>query len=223
MLLATSAQILWGSAIGILHEVHEKYLPDLAILEHLPGTHSHGLDMSSPLPAALAISAALISIVSKEWIYRVTLDVGKNYNSQVIEANAWHHRTDAFSSIVAVVGVGAAYAFDIAWADQVAGLIVGGMVGQTAWGITKESVRDLTDHQDQGPVREQVSDIIKGVDGVLSFHRLRLRKMGPFYALDCHIVVNGVISVSAAHQVSFYLTGKVSSLSETSLSRLPKE
>ena len=201
LLLVTAVKISYESTMGMIHQIHEKYLPNVTMLDYLPEVHSHGMDLSSPLPATLAILAAVGSILSKEWVFRVTKQVGEKFNSQVILANAWHHRTDAFSSIVAVVGVGAAYAFDIAWADQVAGLFVGGMVGRTAFEITKESIQDLTDKQATGPIRERIADILMKVEGVRNFHRLRIRKMGPYYALDCHVVVDGLVSVSAAHQV----------------------
>ena len=182
--------------------MRDQYFPEaLKILDYLPEAHSHGIDLTSSTPAMIAISAAMASIISKEWVYRITAKVGDKYNSQVIIANAWHHRTDALSSVIAVIGVGASAALGIPWMDTIAGLVVGGMVGKTAIAITKESILDLTDAQVEGSTRKQIKGIIESVNGVLHFHRLRIRKMGAFYALDMHIVVDPLISVSAAHQV----------------------
>lgn len=203
LLMMSSAGIIWNSSLGMLTQLQDIYFPDSVIFEYLPHDHSHSIDLTSKTPALIAISAAIASIISKEWVYHITAKVGKKHNSQVIIANAWHHRTDAFSSIVAVIGVGSCLAFGIPWADNLAGFVVGGMVGKTAISITKEAVEDLTDAQVHDEIRGQIIEIIPQVNGVLNFHRLRIRKMGPFYALDCHIVVDPLISVSAAHQVSF--------------------
>ena len=193
---------MWSSASSLLHQFQEKFQPDGSWIEYLPEAHSHGIDLTSSGPASIAMAAAIISILSKEWVYRITMNVGEKFHSKVIIANAYHHRTDAYSSVIAVIGVGSSMILGVPWADTVAGLVVGAMVGKTAFSITKESIHELTDYDTHSDIREEVAKIINDVDGIINFHRLRIRKLGPLYALDLHITVDGWISVSAAHQVS---------------------
>ena len=186
---------MWSSIKSILMEFKD----------HLPAffeifMHEHGENLTSG-PTTVALLAAILSIVVKEWNFRFTLAAGKKYNSTVVIANAYHHRTDAYSSIVALLGIAGSMLFNITWLDPLAGAVVAIMIGQTSYSIGLEAVQELTDRQITNDFRDKIGETIKASEGVKAFHRLRVRKMGPFCALDVHVVVDSKISVSASHQV----------------------
>ncbi|CAM9824229.1 unnamed protein product [Discosporangium mesarthrocarpum] len=153
------------------------------------GAHAHA-------PTVLTAVAATISIVSKEALYRVTSRVGKQQNSQVLIANAWHHRSDAVSSVVALVAIlGSRMGAPLL--DPIAGLLVAGMVALTGVQVCSDSLKQLTDEADIG-VRKQVAAVAGVVPGVVSLDRIRARQMGPQTLVDLTIQTEGLISASSA-------------------------
>jgi cation diffusion facilitator family transporter len=155
------------------------------------------------VPTGIALVAAMVSIAVKEALYHATLRVGQRWNSKVVKANAWHHRSDSVSTLVAMVGVvGAMVKLPIL--DPVAGLFVSGLIMKAAIELGWDSLRDLTDENVDPKLQADVAQILASMrdEGVLSFHRLRGRAMGPFVLMDVHISVDPTISVSAAHQIA---------------------
>lgn len=147
------------------------------------------------------IAAAALSVLSKEALYWYTVKVARDINSDLLKANAWHHRTDAFSSIVVVIGIiGAANGYF--FLDSVAAIIVGILIIYIGWQLgfeaTKELVDTSIDQEDIKALRVALSEI-KGVNSV---HTLRTRKVGHKKSADVHVQVNQFLSVSEGHIIS---------------------
>ena len=147
------------------------------------------------------IAAAALSVLSKEALYWYTVKVAIDINSDLLKANAWHHRTDAFSSIVVVIGIiGAANGYF--FLDSVAAIIVGILIIYIGWQLgfeaTKELVDTSIDQEDIKALRVALSEI-KGVNSV---HTLRTRKVGHKKSADVHVQVNPFLSVSEGHIIS---------------------
>ena len=147
------------------------------------------------------IAAAALSVLSKEALYWYTVKVARDINSDLLKANAWHHRTDAFSSIVVVIGIiGAANGYF--FFDSVAAIIVGILIIYIGWQLgfeaTKELVDTSIDQEDIKALRVALSEI-KGVNSV---HTLRTRKVGHKKSADVHVQVNPFLSVSEGHIIS---------------------
>ena len=147
------------------------------------------------------IAAAALSVLSKEALYWYTVKVARDINSDLLKANAWHHRTDAFSSIVVVIGIiGAANGYF--FLDSVAAIIVGILIIYIGWQLgfeaTKELVDTSIDQEDIKALRVALSKI-KGVNSV---HTLRTRKVGHKKSADVHVQVNPFLSVSEGHIIS---------------------
>lgn len=147
------------------------------------------------------IAAAALSVLSKEVLYWYTVKVARDINSDLLKANAWHHRTDAFSSIVVVIGIiGAANGYF--FLDSVAAIIVGILIIYIGWQLgfeaTKELVDTSIDQEDIKALRVALSEI-KGVNSV---HTLRTRKVGHKKSADVHVQVNPFLSVSEGHIIS---------------------
>jgi cation diffusion facilitator family transporter len=153
--------------------------------------------MAVPGAAALWISVAAIGL--NEALFHITLRAGKKSRSQTVIANAWHHRSDALSSLVAMAGIGGAMA-GFPMLDPLAGGAVGLMIAKTGGEIGWESVRDLTDSQDE-EVLQTLETVLSAVPGVSSCKYVRHRRMGPYQVVDAHVVVEREISVSAASHV----------------------
>jgi cation diffusion facilitator family transporter len=151
------------------------------------------------VPGWLALSAAVVSVAAKEALYRCTAAVGRRVRSRLIEANAWHHRSDALSSVVVIVGVIGAMA-GLAWFDAVAAIVVAAMVGLVGWRFVWNGLKELVDtgidRSEQDPLRE----VIDSVGGVRSHHRLRTRRLGNEVLMDLHIVVDPDITALEAHR-----------------------
>lgn len=155
------------------------------------------------VPTGVALVAAVLSIAVKELLYHSTLRVGNRWNSKVVKANAWHHRSDSISTLVALVGVlGAMVKMPIL--DPLAGLFVSGLIMKAALELGWDALRDLSDENVDAHIINKASRVLSDMraEGVLSFHRLRGRAMGPFVLMDVHIHVDPNLSVSAAHQIS---------------------
>lgn len=156
---------------------------------------------SLELPGFWALVVAAISVVSKEAIYQYTMVVARRYKSKLLEANAWHSRSDAISSIVVLVGIAGSIA-GYHYLDAVAAVGVGLMIVKIGWNLTFHSFRELID-TGLAPERLQaIRESILSVDGVRSLHILRTRSMGADALVDVHIQVDPELSVSEAHYIS---------------------
>ena len=154
------------------------------------------------LPSWPALVLATTSIFAKEWLFRVTKRVGDLLNSQVIIANAWHHRSDAFSSVLSLASIAMAmYLPGLLVADSAAGILIAGMICMTGIEILIESIRQLTDTSDTSLTTkiEKMVRSIKGVEGVTA---VRSRSIGSGSLVDMTLLVGQQISSSAANAIS---------------------
>ena len=155
-----------------------------------------------PAPGTLALWAALVSIVVKEILYRYTVSRGKSLESAAVVANAWHHRSDALSSIGAAIGIGGAIAFGDRWTvlDPLASIVVGAMLLKVAWDLLKESIDELTEHSLDDATEQEILDIISSFPDVSQPHNLRTRKINNRVAIDLHVRMAGDISLTESHR-----------------------
>jgi len=159
------------------------------------------LDPSKLLvPDKDTLGIAIISILANEWLFHYTKRVGKETRSKLLLANAWHHRSDAFSSVVVLFGIGAVL-MGYPFADAVAAVIVALMIAKMGIGLVLESIYELVDSSLPEDFVREIRRIIKQTPGVRSIHLLRTRRMGEDAYVDTHIVVDPRISVSEGHMI----------------------
>ena len=152
-------------------------------------------------PGLPALFCALVSIFAKEWIFRWTRRVARSVNSQALEANAWHHRSDAISSIPVAVAIAAAHFFPSqSWMDAAGALVVSLFIIRVAWEIASPALQELID-ADIGDKASVVAEIAQGVPGVLTVHKVRVRRYGGAFAADLHVHVDGNLSVAEGHAI----------------------
>ncbi len=170
-------------------------------------------------PTSLALGAAIISILAKEAIFQYTYRMGKRHNSKALIANAWHHRSDAVSSIAALIGVAGAMAgYPIL--DPMAAIVVALILGKVGVELFTEALKDLTDsaHAIDKEVQREISNLVHEVPGVVSAHLLNPRGLGPDIRVDVHVVVDGFLSVSEGHQIAehvrYHLLDEVEAITE---------
>lgn len=155
-------------------------------------------------PTMVALIAAVISIIAKELLYHYTVKCGEKLNSQVVVANAWHHRSDAFSSIGVLAGVGGAMFLGGSWAvlDPIAATIVSLFIVKVAYSLLMPSLEELLERSLPKDVEQRIEQIILSVDGVSSPHHLRTRRIGSAYAIEVHIRMDGNLTLTQAHAVT---------------------
>ena len=153
-----------------------------------------------PEPGLWAIGIAVVALAAKEWIFRYTLRVAKRVNSRLLEANAWHSRSDALSTVVVLIGLVAAQ-FGAGWMDALAAIVVGVMVGQVGGRLLWESSQELIDTALPVAERDHMQQVAERVPGVNGVHDLRTRTLGSQALLDLHIVVPPRVTVSEAHEI----------------------
>ena len=154
-----------------------------------------------PVPGAVALVVALLSIALKEWAYRFTVKVGREVESQAVVANAWHHRTDAFSSIATAVGVGAAFGLGEKWAvlDPVAAVFVSFFIIKTAFDLIAQATGELLEKSLPPDVENRIVEIAESEPEVSDVHGLRTRKIGSRIAIEMHFRMPANISLYHAH------------------------
>ncbi len=155
-------------------------------------------------PGYIALVAAIVSILVKEVLYRYTIEVGNRINSKVVLANAWHHRSDAFSSIGTVAGIGGAIFLGPAWAvlDPLAAMVVSFFILRIAIRITWDSVAELVETSLPKHVENEIIELTQGIDGVHNPHDLKTRKIGNDIAIDLHIYVHRDLNIEQAHEIT---------------------
>ncbi|MDY4628392.1 MAG: cation diffusion facilitator family transporter [Prevotella sp.] len=160
--------------------------------------------MGSPLPqpGMIALAAALVSIALKEWAYRFTVKVGRKCESQAVIANAWHHRSDALSSIGTAVGIGGAILLGEKWAvlDPIAAVVVSVFIIRTAWQLTKQSAGELLEQSLPADMEREIVDIVAREPMTSEVHHLRTRRIGSHIAIEMHLRMPGDISLYESHQ-----------------------
>lgn len=157
-----------------------------------------------PRPGYIALAAALISIVAKEIIYRMTAKVGEDYGSQVVIANAWHHRSDALSSIGSLLGIGGAIVLGEKWTvlDPIVSCCISVAIIIVALKIGMPALSELLDASLPEAVEAEIVRIAGSVDGVMDIHDLKTRKNGVSVIIEAHILVDASLSIVEAHDVS---------------------
>ena len=169
----------------------------------------HGAELV--MPGRIALWAALISIAAKEMIYWLTVHVSRRVNSPALEANAWHHRTDALSSVATTVGIGGALLFGGQWAilDPIAAVLVSIFIIITAGKLLHEAVQDLMEKRLPEEVEQQIRDIVSEDSEMSEMHHLRTRRVGNVYSIEMHLRMHGNVSLYEAHRHSVLLEQKL--------------
>ena len=156
------------------------------------------------MPSAFAFWAAVLSIAVKEWLYRATMKVARATGSSSLIANAWHHRSDAFSSVATAAGVGAAVFLGDDWLilDPIAALFVSVFLLKVAWRIIQEQVGGLTDQSLAPELCEEILAMARGIPGIAEPHNLRTRMVGRIPVIDMHIRLRADLPLREAHEIA---------------------
>lgn len=157
-----------------------------------------------PSPEPIALIAAIVSVASKEWLYQITVRTGREVNSQTMIANAWHHRSDALSSIGTTVGIGGALLLGPSWAvlDPLAAILVSLLILRVAFDMLRASVEELLE---KSLTKEEEAFIIATILAETETsdpHSLRTRRIGHYCAIDVHFRVQGEMTVNEAHEIT---------------------
>lgn len=184
--------VLIITAIGIVVDSAQRLLNPETLLQ--------------PTPIVLLIAA--LSIVANEGLFHYTMRVARKCNSRLLTANAWHHRSDAISSIVVLIGVTGSL-LGLPYLDAFAALGVALMIGKIGWDQAWASIRELIDTGMEPKTAAALKRIIETIDGVRGVHMLRSRRMGSAYLVDVHIVVDERLSVSEGHKIAEYVRLKL--------------
>ena len=149
----------------------------------------------------LALWAALLSIVLKEGVYRYSMVKARELNSQAVEANAWHHRSDALSSLGTAIGIGGAIFLGKRWTvlDPIASVVVGMFIVKVAIDLLRRGIGDLMEQSLPDAVEEEMLQMVGAIPGVVEPHNLRTRRIGNHYAIELHIRMDGDISLRESH------------------------
>lgn len=153
------------------------------------------------MPSLYVIWIAALSVILKEGLYRYTKIIAEKIQSKLVHMNAWHHRSDAASSIVVVIGVTATL-LGFRYFDSIAAIIVGLMIIKMGWSQGWSSVSELVDTAVDSQVSDQIQDVISQVPGVIGVHQLRTRSMGDCVLVDIHVLVGAKLSVSEGHHIA---------------------
>ncbi len=157
-----------------------------------------------PRPGLIAFIAAALSIVVKEGLFWYTAHHGKKWNSNVVVANAWHHRSDALSSIATLVGIGCAYFLGDKWTimDPIAAIAVGAMILKVAYDLFIPSINELLECSLPKETETRIMEIVAADNAVQDPHKLKTRRVGNHIAIEVHIRLDGSMTVSESHTIT---------------------
>lgn len=184
--------VLILTALGILIDAGQRVLDPAQLLEHTP----------------LILGVAALSILTKEALYRYTVRVAIQHQSSLLRANAWHHRSDAISSIVVLVGVAGSMA-GFPYLDAFAAAGVALMIARIGWGLARKATRELVDTGLEPERLRAIRALINDVEGVHDLLLLRTRSMGGRVVLDAHVKVSPELTVSEGHQIGLYVRDRL--------------
>ncbi|MBD5246454.1 MAG: cation transporter [Barnesiella sp.] len=155
-------------------------------------------------PTLFALIIAVVSILSKEILFHATIRVGREEHSNAVCANAWHHRSDAFSSLGTLVGVAGAMFLGDRWRilDPVAAIFVSLFIIKSGWDIMHPSINELLEGSLSKDEEEEIKHIVLGVKGARQMHNLRTRRIGNNVAMDLHVKMDGDITLREAHSIA---------------------
>ncbi|MEO0234064.1 MAG: cation diffusion facilitator family transporter [candidate division WOR-3 bacterium] len=161
-------------------------------------------------PTRITFIFAFLSIIIKEGLYRYTIFIADKIKSQSIKANAWHHRSDAFSSIATSVGIGlAVFNKSLIIFDPISAIIVTFFIIKVGFDIVKDAYDELTEKSLTSKEEDDILKIINSVDGVLNPHSIQTRRIGNYIAIDIHIEVDKSITVEKAHKITEVVEDKL--------------
>jgi cation diffusion facilitator family transporter len=163
------------------------------------------------IPRSLALWVAVLSILIKELMFRYTEKKGRELSSPALTANAWHHRSDALSSIAAAIGIGGALLLGGRWTvlDPLASIVVGAMLLKVAWDIMKPCLGELTDESLPEKTEEEIMEIVNSFPGITEPHNLRTRRIGNRVAIEAHIRMDGSLPLLQAHELTSEIERKL--------------
>lgn len=152
-------------------------------------------------PGFIALAAAVASVVLKEWAYRFTVHVGRRCHSEAVVANAWHHRSDALSSVGTTVGIGGAIVLGEKWAvlDPLTAIVVSFFIMKAAWSVLSKAVDELTDGSLPKETEDEIEKIVSEDKDVSVVHNLCTRRIGNRVAIEMHVRMPGETSLYVAH------------------------
>lgn len=179
-LLAVGVMIFWSGVRLTWHVLHGEVLPR---------------------PGIVALVAAVVSVVLKEWTYRFTVRAGRKYRSEAVVANAWHHRSDALSSLGTMAGIGGAILLGDRWTvlDPLASIVVSVFIVRAAWDMLAKSLGELTDASLSDEDEQIILRIASSEPGVSAVHNLRTRHVGNRVVISLHARMPGATPLSDAH------------------------
>jgi len=153
-------------------------------------------------PGIIAFVAAVLSILLKEWVFRVTRKVAIEVNSQALEANAWHHRSDALSSVGTAIGIGGAVILGSNWAilDPIAAVIVSVLIFITAFRLLRQASGELLEESLPKETEEKIEEVVYRDSLATDVHNLHTRRIGSIIAIEMHLRLPGEISLTEAHK-----------------------
>ncbi len=162
-------------------------------------------------PGVVALVAALVSIVSKEILYQYTVVQGKKLNSQAVVANAWHHRSDALSSIGTAIGIGGAILLGDHWRvlDPIAAVVVSFFIMKVSVQLLIPCVDELLEKSLPDDVEKEIEQTVLSFPGVSQPHHLRTRRIGNYYAIELHVRMDGKITLEEAHSTATAIENKL--------------
>jgi cation diffusion facilitator family transporter len=155
----------------------------------------------NPKPKIWALPIAALSMLINEILYYYTNQVGKKINSLLLIANAWHHRSDSWASLVVLLGIFGSL-LGVYWLDAAAAVVVGLMIANMGRQYALQSIRELVDTAIPETQLSDIKRLILNIDGVVKIHQLRTRSMGNDIYIDVHVMVNPFISVSEGHYIA---------------------
>lgn len=164
-----------------------------------------------PEPNALALGAALFSLIAKEWLYHYTIKAAKDAASPALAANAWHHRSDALTSLAALAGIGGAMLLGPRWTilDPAAAIVVSVFIVRASLALIAPGIGELMEKSLPGEEKERIAQIISQTQGVLAFHSLRTRRIGPGRAVEAHIQLARDMSLLKAHAIASQIEARI--------------
>ncbi len=182
-LIVISSGIIWVAGISIYRHEHN-------------------------FPGFMVLVVAGVSVISKEILFFITRKVARITHSSVLYANAWHHRSDSFSSVAVLLG-GVAGLLGWGHADQVAAIVVGFMIIGVSGKIFFEGLRELSEHSADSESIKKIEVVLSKEENISGWHALRTRKMGAELCVDVHVLVDPVLSVQESHDISMKIEGEI--------------
>lgn len=159
----------------------------------------NGTELASP--GIIALAAAVLSIVLKEWMFHITRKVAREVDSPAVEANAWHHRSDTLSSVGTAIGIGGAVLLGSKWAvlDPIAALVVSVFIVVQAAKILSDAIGQLMEKSLPRDVEQRICEIVYEEEGTSDIHHLRTRKIGSQISIELHVRMNGSLTLREVH------------------------